>query len=138
MVTPEIRDYVRHVSLREDPILAELREFTAKLPAGRAMQVMAEEGRLLALLIRISGVAERIDLRIGDATQTLAALADERGNDSFDFAFIDADKANYGAYYEAAPPSSEPAVKWSSTTRFSSAEWPIRTCKTGRPSLFAR
>ncbi len=151
VATPEIRDYVRSVSLREDPVLAELRTLTAGLPAGSAMQVMAEEGQLLSLLVGLSGarsvleigtftgystlcmaralppdgvvvtcdrdgrwpaigadyweragVAERIDVRLGDATETLAALADEWGVESFDFVFIDADKANYGAYYEAA------------------------------------
>lgn len=41
----------------------------------------------------------KIDLRIGPARDTLAALADEgRG---FDLAFIDADKTSYIAYYEA-------------------------------------
>ncbi|MDH6626455.1 O-methyltransferase [Streptomyces sp. LBL] len=151
VATPEIREYVRAVSLREDPILAELRAQTAGLPGGSAMQVMAEEGQLLALLVGLSGggsvleigtftgystlcmaralppdgtvitldlngrwpaigvdywrragVADRIDVRLGDATQTLAALAEERGGESFDLVFIDADKANYGAYYEAA------------------------------------
>ncbi|WP_173066539.1 O-methyltransferase [Phytohabitans houttuyneae] len=151
VATQEIRDYVREISLREDPVLAELRELTARLPAGAAMQVMAEEAQLLALLVslagatsvlevgtftgystlcmaralapggtvvtcdisdrwpaiaaeywRRAGVDDRIEVRIGDARQTLAALADERGPDSFDFAFIDADKAGYPAYFEAA------------------------------------
>ncbi|WP_033218667.1 O-methyltransferase [Kitasatospora phosalacinea] len=151
VATPQIREYVRAVSLRDDPLLAELREQTAGLPGGQAMQVMAEEGQLLALLVglagarsvleigtftgystlcmaralppggtlvtldlngrwpaigadywRRAGVADRIDVRIGDAAQTLAALLDERGKESFDLVFIDADKANYGTYYEAA------------------------------------
>jgi O-methyltransferase len=51
---------------------------------------------------RRAGVADRIDVRIGDATETLAKIAAERGYDSIDFAFIDADKANYVSYYEAA------------------------------------
>jgi caffeoyl-CoA O-methyltransferase len=42
-----------------------------------------------------AGVERRIDLRIGPALETLAAL---RGR--FDFAFIDADKPNYWKYYE--------------------------------------
>ncbi len=44
-----------------------------------------------------AGVADRIDLRIGPALDTLRALPDDT---TFDFAFIDADKRNYGAYYD--------------------------------------
>lgn len=44
-----------------------------------------------------AGVADRIDLRIAPAADTLAALADEP---SYDLAFIDADKTGYRLYYE--------------------------------------
>jgi predicted O-methyltransferase YrrM len=47
-----------------------------------------------------AGVAERIDLRLAPALETLdELLEEERGH--YDLAFIDADKANYEAYYEA-------------------------------------
>ncbi len=44
-----------------------------------------------------AGVADRIDLRIGPALETLRALPRE---ETFDMAFIDADKGNYANYYE--------------------------------------
>jgi caffeoyl-CoA O-methyltransferase len=44
-----------------------------------------------------AGVADRIDLRIGPAADTLAALP---AGEQFDLAFIDADKPNYARYYE--------------------------------------
>ncbi len=49
-----------------------------------------------------AGVAERIDLRLAPALETLSAL--ERGgqSESFDLIFIDADKANYRVYLEHA------------------------------------
>jgi predicted O-methyltransferase YrrM len=42
-----------------------------------------------------AGVADRVDLRIAPAAETLATLE----ADSFDMAFIDADKAGYDTYY---------------------------------------
>jgi len=47
-----------------------------------------------------AGIAARIDLRLAPALDTLRELARD-GRGQYDFAFIDADKSNYGAYYEA-------------------------------------
>jgi predicted O-methyltransferase YrrM len=73
---------------------------------------MPPEGRLIACDVNEdytgiarrywakAGVAGKIDLRLGPALETLdKLLADGRG-ESFDFAFIDADKPNYLGYYE--------------------------------------
>jgi len=47
-----------------------------------------------------AGVENMIDLRLGDALDTLGALIDAGNENSFDFAFIDADKVNYPNYFE--------------------------------------
>lgn len=149
--SPELLSYVRQVSLRDDDVLRDLRAETALLPMGRAMQVMAEEGQLLALLVRLTGarrvvevgtftgysalcmaralpadgklvtcditakwpdiavgywqragVADRIEVRIGDADATLSALIAEGCAESTDVVFVDADKVSYRKYYESA------------------------------------
>jgi O-methyltransferase len=150
-LSPELLAYLRAESLREDELLRELREETTTYPMGRVMQVMAEEGQLLALLVKMTNarkvlevgtftgystlcmaralpsngqlitcditnrwpnigmqywqrasVASRIEVKIGDASETLATLLVEKGPGFFDLAFIDADKANYRTYYEKA------------------------------------
>jgi caffeoyl-CoA O-methyltransferase len=44
-----------------------------------------------------AGLADRIDLRMGPALETLRGLPDD---EPFDFAFIDADKTGYPGYYD--------------------------------------
>jgi O-methyltransferase len=156
-LSPEVLAYLRAESLREDELLRELREETATYPMGRAMQVMPEEGQLLALLVRLTharvvleigtftgystlcmaralpaggrlitcditnrwpkigmqywqrcDVADSVEVRIGDAAETLALLLAEEGPGRVDFAFIDADKANYRNYYEKTLPLIRP------------------------------
>ena len=73
---------------------------------------LPEDGRLLACDIsdeytRVgkpfwneAGVAHKIDLRLAPALETLDAQLAAGGAGQYDFAFIDADKTGYDAYYE--------------------------------------
>ena len=73
---------------------------------------LPEDGRITALDIseeytqvarrywKEAGVERKIELRIGPALQSLAALIAEGRENSYDFAFVDADKTNYDGYYE--------------------------------------
>jgi predicted O-methyltransferase YrrM len=49
-----------------------------------------------------AGVADKIDLHIAPAQETLDKLIATGEAATFDFAFIDADKSNYSIYYEQA------------------------------------
>ena len=140
--------YLIAVSLREHPVMAELREATARHPRAR-MQISAEQGQLMALLIKLigarrtieigvftgysalavalalpddgrvvacdvsreytdlakpywerAGVADKIELHLAPAAETLAAFIEQGQAGRFDFAFIDADKKGYDLYYE--------------------------------------
>jgi len=75
---------------------------------------MAEGGKLLACDVneeytararqtwREAGVEDRIELRLAPALETLDGLLARGEAGQFDFVFIDADKANYGNYYDRA------------------------------------
>jgi caffeoyl-CoA O-methyltransferase len=77
-------------------------------------QALPEDGRIIACDVnrdwttiarrywREAGIEHKIDLRLGPAVETLDKLIADGEAGSFDFAFIDADKANYDNYYERA------------------------------------
>jgi len=71
----------------------------ALLPGGRllACDVSAEWTSMARRYWERAGVADRIDLRLAPAEQTLRALPSDP---VVDFAFVDADKVSYPVYYE--------------------------------------
>ena len=153
-LTADVVSYLASVNPPEHPALAACRAATAALGGVSRMQISAEQGAFMQLLLRLmnakravevgvftgysalatalalqeqhgaeahllacdvsaewtdlakphwtaAGVAGVIDLQIAPAMDTLNAriAAGEAG--SYDFAFIDADKTSYPAYYEA-------------------------------------
>ena len=145
-MTPELHRYVVEHGARQDDVLRRLEVETAALGEISIMQIAADQGAFMTLLVRAiegrralelgtftgysaiciaralpddgvlltcdlneewteiarryfeeAGVAERIDLRLAPALETLRGLPSD---EPFDFAFIDADKAEYPDYYE--------------------------------------
>ena len=99
---------VRLVAARR---ILEIGTFTGYSALAMAL-ALPEDGRLVTCDIdadwpamareywQAAGVAERIELRLGPAIETLRQLESE-GAEPFDLAFIDADKTGYIDYYEA-------------------------------------
>jgi caffeoyl-CoA O-methyltransferase len=143
-----INDYILNTTLREDPVLRDLRATTDKHPQADMLSG-ADQVQFLQLLVRLTGakrcievgvftgytslaiamamppdgrivscdvsdeftsigkpfwkragVDRKIDLRLAPATQTLDALIASGESGTYDFAYIDADKSGYDAYYE--------------------------------------
>jgi caffeoyl-CoA O-methyltransferase len=148
LLPEDVYDYVIACSSREPDVLAKLRAATAPRPESE-MQIGADQGQLMALLVRLigarhcieigtytgysalavalalpadgrviacdvnaewteigrrfwreAGVESKIHLRLKPALETLDELLEQGEANRFDFAFIDADKPSYGAYYE--------------------------------------
>jgi len=80
-------------------------------------RALPEDGKLLCLDVdeewtpiarkywELAGVADKVELRLGPAIETLDKLDPDA---SFDFAFIDADKTEYDSYYERILPRIRP------------------------------
>ena len=143
-----VYQYLLNQSLREHPAQVALREATRTHPHA-VMQISPEQGQFMALLIRLlgarqtieigvftgysalsvalalpddgkvlacdisdeytrvgvphwqaAGVAHKIDLQLAPALTTLDARINAGEQEQYDFAFIDADKSGYDAYYE--------------------------------------
>lgn len=147
-LTDDLYKYLLAHSVREPPVLARLRELTAKMP-NSTMQISPDQGQFMALLARLiaarrcievgtftgysslavalalppdgsiiacdinsetsaiaqrfwqeAGVEKKVQLRLQPALKTLDELLANGGANLFDFAFVDADKEGYRAYYD--------------------------------------
>ena len=75
----------------------------AALPAGGSVVACDVSEEWTAVARRYweeAGVAERIEIKLAPAVETLDRLLANGQSGTFDFAFIDADKPNYSNYFE--------------------------------------
>lgn len=72
-------------------------------PGGRlvACELSEEYAEIASRNFEAAGVADRIEIRIGPAAETLREIPER---ELFDFAFIDADKSGYPTYYDLVIP----------------------------------
>ncbi|MFQ5445461.1 MAG: class I SAM-dependent methyltransferase [Saprospiraceae bacterium] len=70
-ITPEIYDYLLSVSLREHPVLANLRSETMKL-AEANMQISPEQGQFMQLIVRLMGAKRCIEVGVFTGYSSLA------------------------------------------------------------------
>jgi predicted O-methyltransferase YrrM len=71
-------------------------------PDGRVVACDLNEESMARRYWKEAGVEHKIELRLGPAAETLKTLLEEYRAETFDFAFIDADKPSYDLYYELA------------------------------------
>jgi predicted O-methyltransferase YrrM len=62
-MTPLLYDYLLGHSLREDPLLAQLRHETAKMSTGK-MQIAPEQGQFMAFLVQLLGAKKTLDIGV--------------------------------------------------------------------------
>lgn len=110
--TPQARFMAMLTKLLQPRLVVEVGTFTGysslvvaqALPPGAtliACDVSEEWTSIARRYWEEAGVADRIDLRIGPAVETLAGLSTDQ---PVDLAFIDADKSSYPQYYELLVP----------------------------------
>lgn len=74
-MTDDLYDYMLSVSLREHPVLQDLRLKTAKMSAG-GMQIAPEQGQFMAMLVSLLGARKTLDIGVFTGySSTVVALA---------------------------------------------------------------
>ncbi|MDH3243024.1 MAG: class I SAM-dependent methyltransferase [Saprospiraceae bacterium] len=111
-VSPELGQFMRLlIKLTGSKNILEIGVFTGYSTLSMASAI-PEQGRIVACDIsdewtsiarkywEEAGVQHKIDLHLAPALQTLKELEQQGKTSYFDLVFVDADKANYPAYYE--------------------------------------
>ena len=111
-VSPELGQFIRLlIRLTGAKHILELGVFTGYSSLSMALAI-PEDGSIIACDVsdewtriarrywQLAGVDHKIDLRLAPALESLEILKQQTDPVRFDLIFLDADKVNYGAYYE--------------------------------------
>ena len=62
-IDTDLYEYILSTTLRDDPLLSDLREETERMPEGR-MQISPDQGQFMSMLVKLSGATRAVEVGV--------------------------------------------------------------------------